>query len=372
MMSTPFHGSLRACNIAIVGVTFTDADVAPVVRAQLTMGPDRAREIEGWFVANHPNTECVVVATCNRTELVLASRDQLDEIRAVGLFHDALATRADGARDLFAANAQVRVGDDAVEYLLRVSCGLESALLGDSEILGQLRTAWNASSAADHAGQMLRPVFRDAFAVGKQARSSTSISAGGAGVGSAVELAVRGRDGRVLVIGTGQAGQAVARRLSGRHGSITVANRTLKKARRLAQEVNGEAIDLASLDAALLAAEVVVCATSGSAPLLTGERLHRLLINAPEWSPLIVDLGAPPGVEAVPGLEVLTLDSLQHRTDDVADQRTAAVPAVEQLIQRTIARRQLRENSKRNHQPLSASGTHPQGANPGEVVLCKS
>lgn len=322
--------------IVSVGVTFGDAD--PVVRRALALDAGRA-DVVRRALARERVVEAVLVATCHRTEVVMAAGG-LTPAAAIGVFHRVLS--ATGPTDrawCLDAGPRVFVGPDAVEHVFRVACGLDSALLGDADVLGQLRAAWHAADAAGSTGRLLRRLFRDAFAVGRRARAATTIGAGGAGVGSAVAAALEGRPGAVLLIGAGAAATTIGRRLAKHDGrSIVVLNRSFDRAARLAGELGGRAGSLTDLRRELAAAHVVVTAVGAPQPIVAAADLHAVRAQLPWWRPLIVDAGSPPDVETAPGFDIVGLDSLAARAAARDRERRAAVSAVSELIAAAVAR----------------------------------
>lgn len=333
----------RPESIVVIGVSATTADGAG--GRELALGPDDVVRVSDRIASTVPHLESVVVATCDRTELVLGSEHPhgVNVAQALDVWHGALGIEFTGAPSpclAAAAHPFVLDGRSAVEHLLRVACGLESSLLGDADILGQLRRAWHAAEATGTAGPVTRAVFRDAFALGRRARAQTDISAGGAGVGSAVASLASMRSGPVLIIGAGPAGTTIARRLAKEtQGEITITNRTIAHAETLASEIGARTVDMAALDTALLRSEVVVSAVSSPTPILTSGRLSGLRHLQPDWTPMIIDVGAPANVEPTDAFDIVGLDGLARRHAAVSDRRCAAIPLVEQLIADVLGRR---------------------------------
>jgi glutamyl-tRNA reductase len=339
--STFLRSGFRPETIVVLGVSTSGADGAG--GRELALGPDAVVEVRRRMSDLHPDLEHVIIATCDRTELVLASHQGIDVRRALSVWHEALGVAFAGSDAPCLASVArpfVSTGVEAVEHLLHVACGLKSSLLGDADVLGQLRTAWHDAEAADVTGPVTRTVFRDAFAVGRRARSTSDISAGGAGVGSAVAAAVASCTGPILIVGAGPAARTIARRLAKAAPSpITIVNRTAERADQLADEIGGRSVAMSSLDAALLDAEVVVAAVAAPRAVLSSQRLIDLRRARPDWSPTIIDVGAPANVEPTNGFDIVTLDGLAQRATSTSARRQAAVPVVEQIIAEIIERR---------------------------------
>lgn len=331
----------------------------------LALGPDDVVRVRDHIGRTHPDVEHVVVVTCDRTELVVARPAGIDVGSALRLWHDALGIEFRGAHAACLsddARPFVLRGRDAVEHVMRVAAGLESSLVGDVDVLGQLRQAFNDATGAESTGPLTRRVFRDAFAVGRRARSRTDISVGGAGVGSAVADAVGRPDHEILLVGAGPAGRTIARRLAKTAGRrLVIANRTSETAQTLASEVGARTVEYTALDDALVRAGTIVTAVAAPSPILTAQRLSELRRHRPGWSPTIIDVGAPPNVEPTAGFDVVGLDGLAARTTAVADRRLAAVPAVEQLVADALERRYPITSPPSGSSPASLTSHHSAG-----------
>ena len=358
------RSELRSEHLVVLGVSTSGAIGSS--RRELAIGPEHVVDVRSRILGSHPHLEQVVVATCDRTEVVLGSPAGVDPRAAIELWHRSLGIHVEGGPAPCLAPAArpfVHLGRDAAEHILRVACGLESSLLGDADVLGQLRRAWRDADSAGVAGPITRAIFRDAFAAGRRARSTTDIGVGGAGVGSAVAAAATGAAGPILVIGAGPAGRTIARRLAKTTSSpITIANRTARAAEQLAAEIGGRSINLDRLDDALLDAGLVVSAVAAPQPILTSRRLSMLREIRPDWAPMIIDVGAPANVEATPGVDVVGLDGLVERSAATSQRRVAAVPDVERIISAVLDRREA--DRTRPRFSTHAVARHDSGAVP--------
>ena len=341
--------------------------VAPTDRRALTLDAADVVAVADHARSHHPGFECVVIATCHRTEIALAGISGGTPATprvAIEMLHGGIAAVRPGRAPCLQTGADptVHVGRAAVDHLFRMACGIESPLVGEVEILGQLRRAWRDAERLGTAGARLRTVFRDAFAVGKRARATTEISVGGAGLGSAVSAAVGARPGSVVVIGAGQAGRTVSRRLAKSQRSITIANRSLDRAAAIADEVDGRAIALDELEGALADADVVVGATSRPSPIISAAVVRSIRERRPHWNPLVIDVATQPTVEPGAGLVVVPLDRLADRESEVAARRLRAIPAVERTVKSAVDRHLARsswEDRRSPHPPGRPLG-HPE------------
>jgi glutamyl-tRNA reductase len=325
-----------APDLHLLGISFRTAGEA--VREGLAFSPSQAAELLARAKAELPGVEAVVLSTCNRTEFYLSGLSGEEPVEA---WHALLRSVRPTAPALDDGCARYRLRNaDAFRHLLRVVCGLDSALLGDGQIPGQLRRALSTAQEAGTLGRVLAPALATALRVGRQARAQTSIGLGAPGVGGAVAeaLAVRGTSpaDEVLVLGSGQAARAVTRALvkSGRR-RIVVSARNAEAAAQVASECGAATTPWAERGTALRSARVVVAATAAEAPVVT-------VLPTGSAVRLVVDAGFPRQVApALPGAEVVSLLELTQVADEAAQQRQAAVPAVEALVAEHVAAWQL-------------------------------
>ncbi|PSP84726.1 glutamyl-tRNA reductase [Halobacteriales archaeon QS_1_68_17] len=276
--------------------------------------------------------EAVVLQTCNRTEAYVVTDDP-DTGRAVlGSFF------ADVPEEVL-----VEMGHEAsLRHLLRVAAGLESLVLGEDQILGQVRTAYEDARSVGGVGPVLEEGLTKALHVGERARTETAINEGIVSLGSAaVELADREGDiagATALVVGAGEMGSLAAGALADAVDRLLVANRTVPHAEHVVETtaVEGSAVALDALPAAVERADVVISATGSPDPVLGTEAL------AGAGETLIVDIAHPrdvsPAAEELPNVTVYDLDALESITDESRHQRAAAAERVEAMIDREFER----------------------------------
>ncbi|MEV8507390.1 glutamyl-tRNA reductase [Actinoplanes sp. NPDC051475] len=318
-------------NLLSVGASYRTAGVGTLER--LTIAGSDIPAVLQKLVAQPYIGEAVVLSTCNRVEVYAA----------VSGFHGGLGDVCNvlaeqsgiGASEL-AGHLYVHYDEAAVRHSFRVSSGLDSMVVGEAQILGQLRDAYHAATEADSAGRLLHELMQQALRVGKRAHAETGIDrAGQSVVSAALDVAadafggdLSGRPG--LVIGAGAMGAlSVATLTRTGVGPLQITNRGAERAARLAEAYGATAVDFADLDAALRDADVVVCATASAEPVLTPDRL------AGRERPLVVlDLAVPrdvaPEVAELPQVTVVDIDSLatSRRTMPAA----AETAAVEQIV----------------------------------------
>ncbi len=320
-----------------------DHHSAPLeVRERLALDRDAAIEVarsihaEGWV------DEALVLATCNRTELYVVSRAPRAQEHVLA----ALLERMPEAPPPDAPCYRQQSGEAAARHLVRIACGLESAILGETEIQGQVRDAHERGLRANSVGAFLDRLLRTAIRAGKRARAETNISAGGLSHGSATLQVVRRvfdtfEDRRVLISGAGQIAAQAARSLSSLdQAAFVVANRTKANARAIANDLpNAEVAPLEDLPRHLSACHVAVFAT-GADPLSADD--IKSALHKRRDPLLVVDLGLPRCVDAraseLPGVFLYDLEALEAMVADALEVRRGAVIDVDAIIEGEFGR----------------------------------
>jgi len=285
--------------------------------------------------------EVALLSTCNRTELYAVADD---EGRALA---DWLATHPGEVGDLHAY--LYRHHDlDAVRHLFRVATGLDSMVLGEPQILGQVKDAWAAARAAGTLGGQLDRLFQQAFATAKRARTDTRIGASPVSVAStAVRLAqesfARLADSTVLLVGAGETIELAARHLSdGKVKRLLVANRTLAHAQDLASRHGGVALPLTELDRHLAEADVVISATAAREPVIGATQVSSAMTQRRHRPMLLIDLAVPrdiaPDVAGLKDVFLYTVDDLERAIEDNRSSRREAAREAEAIVELQAAR----------------------------------
>ena len=296
-------------------------------------------------------SEAALLSTCNRTELYAVTPDAeqlagwLNEY-AEGL-HAYLYRHADA---------------DAVRHLFRVATGLDSMVLGEPQILGQVKDAWMTAREHGVLGNRLDRLFQQSFAVAKRARTDTRVGANPVSVASAaVRLAqnsfARLSESTVLLIGAGETIELAAKHLSdGRVRRLLIANRTLAHAQELATRHGGYALPLTELDRHLAEADIVFSATASREPVLSRIQVANALSRRRHKPMLLFDLAVPRDIEAgVSELDdayLYTVDDLERAVEDNRRNRRQAAEAAEAIIDLQVARYLETLQASSNHEPL--------------------
>ena len=279
--------------------------------------------------------EAAILSTCNRTELYV-SAEKPDELAAwLAQYHRLGA--ADLQQYLYAL-----ADEQAVRHAFRVASGLDSMVLGEPQILGQMKEAARAAESAGTLGSILHRLFQRSFAVAKEVRSTTSIGAASVSMAAAaVKLAARIfpslKDQSVLFIGAGEMIELAATHFAAQAPArIAVANRTVERAQRLSARFNAEAIELRSLAEHLHEYDIVVSCTASSLPIL-GKGLVERALRARRRRPMfMVDLAVPRDIEPEAGelddVFLYTIDDLAGIVSANLDSRRSALEQAEAII----------------------------------------
>ncbi|HWL33922.1 MAG TPA: glutamyl-tRNA reductase [Gaiellaceae bacterium] len=277
--------------------------------------------------------EAVLLSTCNRTELYLVQEEHAEEL-AVATLAELAGDRGD---DLSAALYRLR-DEAAALHLFRVAAGLDSLVPGEGEILGQVRTAFEAGSV----GPFLDRLFRQALHAGRRVRLETAINESPASVPSAAAALAQqvfddlsGR--RVLVLGAGKMSEATARNLVSRGADVAVvANRTLAHGEDLARRLGAQAIELAAIGSELERADVVVSATSASDHVVTRDGVATALRARKGRPLLLVDLAVPrdldPAINELDGCFLYDVDDLEAVVAETLSGRRTEAARAERLV----------------------------------------
>ncbi|NJD52680.1 MAG: glutamyl-tRNA reductase [Candidatus Methanoperedens sp.] len=279
--------------------------------------------------------ECAVLKTCNRVEVYVVSPK--------------------GSKVLFEFAKHMKVSsriidfldhEESLRHLLRLTSGLESMIVGEDQILGQVKELFQMAKKAGAVGKVLDTAFNKSIQVGKRTRNETGINKGSVSIGSAaVELAEKelgGLDGKtVMVIGAGEMGTLVAKALANKDIKVIyVANRTFDKAKALACELQGEAVPYEEMEEYIPRSDVVISATKAPHFVLTQEIMSRLLEKRKK-SIMLVDIGNPRNIESssgdLPGVSLYNIDSLRSISDANLDKRRAEAKKAELIIEEELA-----------------------------------
>jgi glutamyl-tRNA reductase len=310
------------------------------LRERLALPEGRAAGLMGELTFSGGATEATIVSTCNRTEIYLLAPDP---VVAESEVLTALASKADIRPTELVAHLYSLRGVDAARHLFRVTAGLESMVLGEAEIQGQVKRAHELAMVEGASGPVLNRLFRGAIAAGGRVRNETGIGEKGVSVASVAVAEARRVLGdlanrQALVIGTGATAELVARALTRRSTeSVFIANRHFDRARGLAERFGGEAARVADLPERLSEPDIVISATNSPHHLIEPELLSPVMEGRGDRPLLLIDLAVPrdidPGVRELPGVSVFDIDDLQIVAGRNAARREAESVEAERILE---------------------------------------
>lgn len=340
-----------------VGMSHKTAPVAE--RERWVLLPEQLPAILGAIKAETWVEESAIVSTCNRVEFYLKVSDPNAD-----LLLDQWSQTLEGSRQALAPLVYQYHDDAVVKHLLRVACGLDSMVLGEPQILGQMKEAYRQADQMGTLGKHLRYLFDFGFKVAKQVRTETEIGLNPVSVAStAVQLAKRIftdlSQKRVLLIGAGETIELVAQHL--RSAGVTqmkVANRTLERAKRLADKMSAQAMVLSEIPQHLATVDIVLSSTGSPLPIIGKGVVEAAMTQRKYQSMLMIDLAVPRDIEAaVHGISkvfVYTVDDLESVIADHRSQRLNAADDAETLIAYQAEQYRLAVQSWQAHDTVRA------------------
>lgn len=329
--------------ILLIGLSHKTAPVE--IRERLDFNSNALRSALTHFDTNHTQAhlqdvrEGIILSTCNRLEVYTLVRDAETAIEGVIKL---LSRSCETPADVFSEHLYFLEDDAAVQHLLKVAAGLDSMVLGEPQILGQITDAYEAALSQGAAGTVLSAMFRAAIHAGKRVRTETRIGVNPASISSvaarfANELLGDLSNQHVVLIGAGEMGAVAVRALRKRGVTkITVANRTYKNAEELASEWNGKAITFQQLPDMLVSSDIIITCT-GAPHTIVDRQLIESSVAARNGRPLfLIDIAVPrdinPDVTELPNVHLRDIDDLQEVADDNVEARRAEIPLVEIVV----------------------------------------
>jgi glutamyl-tRNA reductase len=289
--------------------------------------------------------EVVLLSTCNRTEIYATCQSLEDG-------HDAMAGFLAAARavapDDLKAHVYTRAEADAARHLFRVAAGLDSLVVGEPQILGQVKQAYASATELHATGALLNRLFHTAFTAGKRVRSETELAEGAvsvsyAALGLARKICGDLRQLSVLIVGAGEMAELTARHFAAQEPKrITVCSRTAAHAEALAREVGGVVLPWTELDPALVQADVVVTATGATTPILTPARVRAVSRQRRGRALFFIDIAVPrdvdPAVAAADDVFLYNVDDLQSIVNESLARRSSETTKAETIVNQEVER----------------------------------
>ena len=291
------------------------------------------------FKKNSGVSECVIIQTCNRIELFATSDNHnVDEIKRTWASLTGLEENA------FRDTLEVCENKDAYEHLLKLTSGLESLVVGEEQILGQIKESISAARKANASGKRLNKLFERSIRIGTRIRNSTGIGSGGISLGSmAVKLAEENVDDikskHVLLIGTGEAATLVAKSLKKRGYAFDVTSRTLERSVGFSQTLGGKPIKFEDVLSGFNNYEIIFVATTAPYFLVSFDRMKDSMKNKKPGM-MILDLSNPRTVDekvaTIPGIKLMNIDQIAEMVDKNMKKRREKVSTVENIISEEV------------------------------------
>jgi len=321
-------------SIVAVGINHKTAPVA--VREKISFNPDNLSVALQEMLHYVQCKEAAILSTCNRTELYLVPSEKLDitqEKVVAWLEHHHNVPASTIMPSLYWHSDQ-----KAVNHMMRVACGLDSLVLGEPQILGQMKQAYNQAKASGSMALVMDRLFQRTFGVAKQVRTETEIGASAvsvafASVNLAKHIFASLENANVLLVGAGETIELVAKHLyENKVGKITVANRTLSRAEGMAEQIGADVITLAQIPERMSEADIVISSTGSTLPIIGKGMVEQALAKRKHRPVFMVDLAVPRDIEEqVSDLEdvfLYTVDDLQGIiAKNIENRRKAAIEA---------------------------------------------
>jgi len=329
-------------SIVLVGVNHKSAPVA--VRERLAFSEDACAASLRELVDGELIREGLIVSTCNRVEVLTETTSGRFDASAERVIQ--FLTRSDVPRDFFEANLYKHVDDSAVRHLFRVASSLDSLVVGEPQVLGQVRRAYSIALDAGTAGRVLNRLVHHAFRVAKRVRTETGIGANAVSISyMAVELGKKIFDSlkgqTALLVGAGEMAELSARHLVNAGISrVMVANRTDTSAQELAETFGGEAVNFSRLADYLAEADVVICSTGADEYVVTEDMARAALHKRRNRPSFFIDISVPrnidPAIGKIPNMFVFDIDDLESVVTSNIREREREAERAELIVESEI------------------------------------
>jgi glutamyl-tRNA reductase len=328
--------------LLLLGLSHTTAPLE--VRERLAFNAQQRNDAIARFRSKFENCELVLLATCNRVELYTARPlhgrpRQEDVIEFLADFHS--VAQADFAQHLYHKSQR-----EVIDHLFHVASSLDSMVLGETQILGQVRDAYETSKQLSSVGPLLNPLFQRAIAVGKEVMHETTLTEGRLSVASVAVDYAKGifdhfQDKTVLCIGAGKMAALVLQNFAAlKPGQLLVCNRNPEKASALATRFGGQQVPFESLTDHLVAADIVLTSTGAAHPIITRQQFEGLRKRRRYRPIFLIDIAVPrdiePSVGEIDGVYLYNLDDLQQVVSQTQAHRTEALGSARAIVAKHI------------------------------------
>jgi glutamyl-tRNA reductase len=322
-------------NFKLLALTYKTAPLT--VREQVSLNEAATRQLFGFLKEYTPATDILIVSTCNRTEIYYVSEQNL----SIQIFKGLALIK--GTEPGFEKHFASYEGIAAVRHLFEVAIGLDAQVIGDLQISGQVKNAYQWSADENMAGPYLHRLLHTIFFANKRVVQETAFRDGAASISYAAkelaeDLTLGIKNPKALVVGVGEIGQDVCLNLmNSNFKEVTILNRTVEKAEKLASKCGFTFKGIEALPEELSKADVIISSVSGNEPLITEELVRSCTMLSHKY---FIDLSIPrsvePSIEEIPGAIVYNLDTLQEKTNEAVEKRKASIPKVRSIIEEAI------------------------------------
>ncbi|HZD34519.1 MAG TPA: glutamyl-tRNA reductase [Nitrososphaeraceae archaeon] len=329
----PLYREQQFCNARI---TYKKAPIHLLERYTFK----NVNEAYARFRALSPNSECVILQTCNRVEIFLLSDGTPDGEKIIDIW----SSVAGFSKVDFSDNVEISFGEEAILHLLRLTSGLDSLVIGEDQILGQVRRSYEFSKCSGHSNSTLSLIFTKALKVGSKVRTTTRLNKGNISIGSvAANIAERYFDDfknrSILIIGSGEGASLVAKTLKQREVRFAVTSRTFERAKSFADTAGGDPIAFEDALSGLTCYDVVFVSTTAPYFLITYERISKAM-STRDKGMLVFDLSNPRTVEdqiaTIRGIKLINMDQIAEIAENNLKLRKNEIASAEQVIDREV------------------------------------
>lgn len=368
---------------------------APVnIREKVTFAPEKMEQALHECINKGEVSEAAIISTCNRTELYFSLPENEENENDITILLEWFCQYHQLKKEDIEPYLYLHSNNDAVQHILRVASGLDSLILGEPQILGQIKDAYSTANHAGTIGRQLNRLFQHTFSVAKQVRTDTAIGASPVSVAfAAVSLAKRIfadlSEHTALLIGAGETTELVTRHLADQGvKKMIVANRTVERAQTLANNFNAEAIALSDMPDRLVEADIIIASTASQLPILGKGAVESALKLRKHRPMFMVDIAVPrdiePEVGSLDDVYLYTVDDLHEVIEEGRQSREEAAKQAEEIIENQVDHfmgwlrslkgvdtiRAFREQAeqKRDEQLAQAQKQLAAGKDPGQVI----
>ena len=334
-------GRIEKDNFLLIGISHKTAPIE--IREKFTFNDDSISTVLSGVYGLNGIRECVILSTCNRTEIYALVNKPLKEVsKRIEQF----ILESTGEGDDFIKNFYYFNGPDVIEHLFNVTCGLDSMILGETQIFGQVKNAYALACDNKYTGPAINRLFHHAFQVGKNIRNTTSIGEGAVSVSSAsVKLAKKIfgslKNRSILLVGAGKIGKLCAKQLidSGIE-KLLITNRTHERAAALAEELWGEVIPYDTMEDMYKKVDIIITSVASSMPILTKTCLLPHIEHRNGEPLFLIDLGVPrnidPGIAGIETVHLYNIDDLEDVTLDNQDKRRNEAEKAKEIVKKEV------------------------------------